>query len=559
MLVLEEDIARLQARVQELENPNNSAPSVELYSPYVPLTAQIPLPRAAIHQVLHTARSSSPSSASSTTTSSNESARTFDSPHHNVQLSLSIIAPQAAECGFFLDIERLGTRGSSIVPALHTTMILWAAHLSQSQSEILEQGLLPESSLLARALHQLSDALSASTSTSSPQTFMHILQSEVLLAVYLQRTGQVLGARYHASAALSIAVGMQLHTESSQAQSPSLFSFVGNYYPQLPPPVDAVEERERVDAFWTVYSLDMCLAVIDNASPTINSAVRITAPWPGTSWANEAGSNPVHPATGGTLVDTVKQFLSGQVYNPQPESALSLQAKATVLLSEAASIAASYTTGTFFFEPSDHYLLTFLHFQEPSIGLPPDMHNRLTMLDRLIHQFSASLQAPSISSTESYDARQVLLTITLSALAHITLHRPFAPSHSPSNKRCIDSVFRVVHALDGVDVQEIINPICVDNDDEDNLSQTIWIALCFILHQELIRLRAERFQSSSGSSLGWISSSQVASHSEHREEAEILHALQKLLSVLSEVVGRFPSKTLNTKFEALLPIFQSIE
>lgn len=187
----------------------------------------------------------------------------------------------------FLDIGRLRSGAPHSLPALCSTITLWSVHLSHLQSVVSEQTLFDEPALLSRALHQLSDALSATGSALSPQHFMHILQTEVLLSFYLLRTGQALAARYHASAALSLAIGLRLHTRAGEAPSASLFDFMGSFHPQLPPPSDAIEEKERVDAFWTVFSLDRCLEAIHNGPSAANSAIRITVSWPSSNWADE--------------------------------------------------------------------------------------------------------------------------------------------------------------------------------------------------------------------------------------------------------------------------------
>jgi hypothetical protein len=285
-------------------------------------------------------------------------------PQRRSLCSLTVLAPHAAELGLFLNIDRLCAQNTPIFPGLHSMLMLWSAYLSQRHLDVSEQN--SESALLSHAQHQISNALSVDSSTQDPQVFLHIIQTEVLISCHLQRAGEPLGARYHASAALSLAVGLRLHIKSGEAPSAHLFDFVGYSYPQLPPPLDGIEEKERVDAFWTVYSLDRCLGDIYNGPPGMNHAIMITAPWPSSDWSNEVThpslsrrsdrfltngyqgqSNFMTPSTNVTNINTVLQFLTGQDRDLSNDSPLGLQAKASVLFSEAASIAASYAAGMF--------------------------------------------------------------------------------------------------------------------------------------------------------------------------------------------------------------------
>ncbi|KAF9232523.1 hypothetical protein BU15DRAFT_81150 [Melanogaster broomeanus] len=533
-LVLEEEIARLSARVQELQNPQNVAPSVELYPPYTPLGTPSPSISRDHYQALGV--TSSPTSR--LVTSSVDTGLAFDGlPQQNVQNvqhSLTILTPHAAELGFFLNINRLRAHSSNIVPALHSMLTLWSIHISQQHLDLSEQD--SEPALLSHAQHQLSDALSAASSAQDPQLFMQIIQTEVLLSFYLQRAGQPLGARYHASAALSLAVGLRLHLKSREATFANLFDFVGNSYPQLPPPTEAVEEDERVDAFWTVYSLDRCLGAIHNGPPAMNNGIMITVPWPSSHRSNEV--TPLFPSTGSdrfltsgfqrqssfvtsttnaTSVNTVVQFLTGQDVNFSNDSPLARQAKASVLLSEAASIAASYTV-------------------DRAVSRSAAFQSRFTALDILIRRFSASISPPSISpgTQQPSTLRQTLLTINLTALAQITLHRSLASTHAPSDRRCIEAALRAAHALDDIGDPGLVSPVCA----------IIWIALCIVLHDEVLRLRAQRSQSSSAADKSWASSSRAPSRqsSHHEEETEICLAINKIFAVMSRLSAMYPSE-----------------
>ncbi|KAF9218566.1 hypothetical protein BS17DRAFT_525067 [Gyrodon lividus] len=545
MLALEEEIARLKARVQELENPQNTTPSIELHTPYTSLATPSP----SLPQAPYPASMVLPSATSNPATSSTDSSWGFDGPpQQNVQQSLTVLAPHAAELGLFLNIDRLRAQSPRIFPALHSTLALWSVHLSQPHLDVSEQDLEP--ALLSHALHQVSSALSTASSAQDPQVFMHIIQAEVLLSLYLQCSGQSLGARYHASAALSLALGLRLHAKPGEAQSTHLFDFLGNSYPQLPPPTDAAEEKERVDAFWTVYSLDRCLGAFYNEPSGMNGEIMVTAPWPSSHWPNEATqpflstgsdrdrlltsaynyrgqSSFMTSTTDVTSVNTVSQFLTGHDRDITNDSPLGLQAKASVLLGEATSISASYAA-------------------DRAISQSPAFWSRFATLDNLIQWFSASLPPPSsiiIASgiIQPPNARQTLLTINLTALAQITLHRTLAQTHAPSDRRCIEGALRAAHTLDGVSDPGLVSPVCA----------IIWTALSLVLHDEVLRLRAQRSQASSPAPSPQTSN--------HEEEAEIFHATRNIFSIMSELSVRCPAKAFTAKSEALLPILSSID
>jgi hypothetical protein len=104
--------------------------------------------------------------------------------------------------------------------------------------------------------------------------------------------------------------------------------------------------------------------------------------------------------------------------------------------------------------------------EDPTVGQSPAFRSRFATLGNLIQWFSASLPPPSSiiiapGIIQPSNARQVLLTINLTALAQITLHRTFAPTHAPSNKRCIEGALHAVRALDGVSDPGPVSPICV--------------------------------------------------------------------------------------------------
>ncbi len=130
-----------------------------------------------------------------------------------------------------------------------------------------------EPRLLERALQSLSCAPDSTR-------IIYMFQAEVLLSYYLFHQARKLEGGYHAAAAVSIAVACRLHKIRSTAWSVNRT----NTGFSLPPPVDSIEEGERIRGFWTILVLDRCWTVwmqspsvlIQEASPSM----QIDTPWP---------------------------------------------------------------------------------------------------------------------------------------------------------------------------------------------------------------------------------------------------------------------------------------
>lgn len=496
-LTLEEDVARLQARVRELEGSEATTPSVTLHDPY----GQTRQPITAHHSL-------SPGSSGTARHAPDYDPESFS----DLQYLIDTLAPFALDLGIFLSLPRLRAQPGSISPALRSALILCSFHLTRPSGP--EQVVSAEA-LVSRLLHTLVDALVAANPRLGPQFYMQILQAEVLLAYHLLRMERVSTAQSHANSAMSLAICLGLHLSSGDAPAAGLFDFLAASLPRLPRPGDAIEEQERVDAWWTIHSLVKSAETIHAGPPVVSSTVNITAPWPGTT----RGDNSVVP--GGALRNTVTQFLVSQNFGIQRETPFGLQARASVLLGEAHSAAAAY-------------------HRDPSISQSNDFRSRFTTLDNLIQNFFNSVLhlATSFRSSGSggtYNSRQILLTVNLAALAQITLHCLFASSHAPSNRRCVDSAIRAVHALNGLNDLKIMNPICVAS----------WGVFFSTLQNELHRLRSRSQQRH-----GPVSAAQGPNEV---GEADIVNALRSLASFSRALSGQYPLQmTIRAKLEVAI-------
>jgi hypothetical protein len=179
-----------------------------------------------------------------------------------------------ASCfGFFLDAQAFhdavtSTAGRNLPPVLLNVLYLWGVHLSKDARITVY-----EPAFLAHALRSTASSLSGT----HPRTVLHSIQASVLLAYYFIRTVRFLEAKYHTSAAVSIAVSAGLHRiRGAHSGAPPTSE-------ALPPPVDPLEEGERINAFWSVLTLNNCWAGMDGSPSNVvygPAGLKIDTPWP---------------------------------------------------------------------------------------------------------------------------------------------------------------------------------------------------------------------------------------------------------------------------------------
>lgn len=195
----------------------------------------------------------------------------------------SIFVPIASQVGFFLNLTRFldavyiadsALRQTRLSPCLLDAVLLWGTRISSNNSIRAH-----EDKLLARAIQSISDALPQVASLE--HNAIHVIQAEVLLSNYFFCQNRYLEGTYHCSAAVALAMSCNLHQIRSSsvnmdtAEASRLTSLT------LPPPVDGVEEGERICAFWSVYILDRSWSVAQGTAPNdVFSGVQIDTPWP---------------------------------------------------------------------------------------------------------------------------------------------------------------------------------------------------------------------------------------------------------------------------------------
>jgi len=439
--LLEEQIAMLEARLEQLECPESE--SLTLHNPYGNFQAS----SSSLPQSDTPEESLSPSTSSNPTVSTPE-----ELPPILHQALLHTFLHHCSEFGFFLDVTRftnaaMGITDQRLSPALLNTAYLWGAHLSRSM-EISGS----EIAFASRALQSTAQALSGDHS----QGVVQCIQAEVLLALYFFRNARVLEGKYHTSAAVSLVLSAGLHKlRTTESHSSGLL--FGPAGPILGPPADAIEEGERINAFWTVLILNNCWTTADASPSNISYGApgsRVDTPWPReiTAYSQSSLSN--------TGSHTIQKFLANNW--DDGTSTLALHAKASILFEQSARFVRQY-------------------HQDMSPQENGQFYAAFTSLDNLLIKFTDEL--PSIQSLGAQGGltRTLMIIHTLVHVAAIQLHNPFIVEYPASQARFVASASSIVQLINDSDIGQFpsINPII----------GPLWAATCRALIVEVSRYR----------------------------------------------------------------------
>ncbi|KAJ6476402.1 hypothetical protein C8R45DRAFT_907146 [Mycena sanguinolenta] len=299
--MLQEDIDRLENRIHYLEHPHE--PTVEQTFP--------------LHQPYHASTGRNRVCANLTSN------------------SVDGFLGYSSEFGFFLDCARF--RQSALLPfpighlsrpspALLSVVYLWGLRLS-GQPNLMTQ----EPTFLARALDLTSKGLSGN----HPHKVMHTLQAEVLLSYFFFSSSRALEGKYHAAGAISLSLSSSLHLIRSENHPPPGI---------LPPPADAVEEGERIHAWWSVIILDSAFAVGLCETPGFahrESLVVVDTPWPLEFEDYAEGLL----APNARYSQTIQNFVQGVPTFDAGMSTVAMLAKASLLWLQADELARSWKPG----------------------------------------------------------------------------------------------------------------------------------------------------------------------------------------------------------------------
>ncbi|KAF9264589.1 hypothetical protein L218DRAFT_231018 [Marasmius fiardii PR-910] len=490
--VLEDTVSRLEARLREYENPDET-PSMALHNPYstAPSEARglhlsvpsIPFPKgepisshaspsspfASLSPMSAPSPPSGSSTISSTHTLSSRSAGT-----ESEEPSLSVIRKlldtffaYSSIFGFFLDSTRFYSSAliqkppgdpSRPTSGLLRTVYLLGTHLSTAlQSTEAQPG--REHSMLILALRETATDLT----TTHPKRLIHTIQAETLLSYYFFRTGNIIEAKRHASSAASLVLACGFHrvhsTSSSTWGSSSSTVAVGpSGSTPLPESRDSVEEGEKINGFWTVFTLYRNLAAAVNSSSDVCGVfdapgLQVDAPWPLDMESYKEGVLP--PAGTSTVWNYLNHVPS---HNEEYErSADTFVAKTSILFHQAVFLASQYNPD------SQGFIAAF------------------QSLNHLLETTRAQLSPPPNDITNT--TRSLCLSYALLHGATIKLHSIFSYSDATSRQACVDAakaMFRT-QGSGGVDMQRLgcVNPIM----------GTLWTLGCQVLIEEVVRIR----------------------------------------------------------------------
>lgn len=512
--VLEENVARLEARIRELEEPHDEQ-AVRLHDPYhhhqqvqdhrrsssLPGLAQSGAhPQSPGGQLSPAISQPDSNPASSRGTPSTHSPAPSSAEHILEEPSISVIQlllhhflPHASQFGFFLNPGRFLESAlrplpmgdpNRPCPALLTAVYLWGAHLARSDPYAAL-----EPTFLSRALLNAANGISSD----HPKKILNGIQASVLLSQYFFKIGRILEAKYHLSAAISLVSGYRLH--QIPAATPPVVDLFGLSTPFLPPATDRIEEGERINAFWTVYHLNNCWGVA-LGSPAGNldgPGFHVNVPWPLDVEQYEQNLVPPPPLQG---VHTVEAFLSQGAAHPDP-SMLSLFVKASVLFERASNVNARLQNSVF-----PHVYRRFGHgsgyaFGDHSAHLmsPADLASTLhaneladqfSSLDALIESFKVVL--PSMGQVEMTMPMSVRLAFVTHTLVHVSviqLHSGLAGTNVHSQQRTLaaaEAVFDIITSTGNLQSFGQINPIV----------GTLWTRAAQVIVGEISRMRALR-------------------------------------------------------------------
>ncbi|TDL30159.1 hypothetical protein BD410DRAFT_834340 [Rickenella mellea] len=319
--ILEEEVSRLEDRVQELENPGSSSASVKLHDPH------------AVYYEAQTRRSgSSTPSVGGSPDYSIQIAGLSDILQHmkkpsatnevefdasTVLMLVSTVIKYSKQLGFALNVDRFlslirlpKSNPSYPHPAVLNSIYIWAFKILKIENV---RDLEPV--YLEKARLSLTEALS----NNDFRIRMQAVQAEILLALYFFNSGRTVEGQYHASGASNLAIGMGLHqirplSRSTPSRSRGSLGDTTIAF-SIPPVRSAPEEAERIGLFWAVFNLDKCWSAANGSPPIMtedgNPRTQIDTPWPSSDKeVNDRGSrtSPVDNSTGRTVQD----FLSGR-------------------------------------------------------------------------------------------------------------------------------------------------------------------------------------------------------------------------------------------------------
>ncbi|KAI0708903.1 hypothetical protein C8T65DRAFT_739974 [Cerioporus squamosus] len=484
--LMREHIARLEMRVKELENPEQSAPSMTLFDPH----AISPYYSESSSSSSYGSPGKFSYSASASPSPFDEQARrtmlsplSMDSPEVDPRawenfnfgtdlasvpavsyngmdappldhILLEIFIPHRHQCGLDIHVGRL--RDSLSLPAseqrhpvLMNAIFLWACYLSRPGS--LSQY---EQLYLSRTSTALADALQYTNKA------IDIIQACCLLSVYYISNGRLLEGSYYSAAASTLAIQCRLHQIGSE-NVPVHDNWDASF--DLPPPKDSIERGERISTFWQVYTLDRCWSVMLRRPATLPDSdhpwASITTPWPQRIEDYENGELDIG---GGS--PTIRAFFVQQAQSNSLSgfSTLALRVKVSALYEGANRLSSSWSPRSL---ASSAFSENFSAFEHSIM--------RFTTTLVPLHQVGGAMP----------DDKYALIVIhSLAHASMIRLHASFMLDDTGSRDKCLRAARSVIH----------VTKLITDADFEflDPVIGSCWASAAKVLEHELSRLQS---------------------------------------------------------------------
>ncbi|KAI0078725.1 hypothetical protein K474DRAFT_1660123 [Panus rudis PR-1116 ss-1] len=428
--VLEQHIARLQSRIQELEQ--NDPNAVKLYDPYARSQQSAP-------PTQHMQWWESP-----------------EPPQRVAQTLVSYFLAHGTKIGLFFEPTQLTERMFNPtvnrprpVLAVRNAIYLWGISLSQDpqlQSK--------ESLFLSRTLI----SIHASLSSGLPQDTLYVLQAEILIAYYFYHKDRLLEGKFHSNAAVSLALLCGLHKAGAEWGDVAVGRQDLGMNLSLPAPRTSMELGQRIHAWWATFILDKCWVVALGAPSAIveedddpTSGIQIATPWP----LDLVKYSELPGLRGGATIRAFLHNLHTGVAERDP-SYWTTCAKAASLYERAVRRAAALKQGQ------------------------SSQNGEMAAFDKCLDRFTRHLPTPERINPEILHV--VLLGHSLAHAAIIQLHFPFADRSSTSRSRCLAAANSIIRLLHVLPVRQLpyVNPTLA----------TIWANAAQVLVNGVISLRS---------------------------------------------------------------------
>ncbi|KAL0059621.1 hypothetical protein AAF712_013633 [Marasmius tenuissimus] len=307
--------------------------------------------------------------------------------------------------------------------------------------------------LFCRTMDEITN--SPITSAYHPALVVQSIQAELLLSTYLFCHTRHLEGQYHLTRAFSLAIGARLNKIRSTKERPSIptQSHIGdvNFAPQitsstslfsLPPTSDPIVEGERINAFWTAFTLcNFWDAAIETRTSLISVVgdgyMEVDTPWPMDMDGYQQGGFPedLHSSS------TVHKFLNRILDDTYAHdfSDIAMFAKASILFKRARKITS--------------------HIKQAN-GTSDDLALEVyAMHSNLVSSFRESLP-PISTATATHDCPTMvgmnLVTHTLAHCSALQLHSILFDTDSYSANQSLLAAMSCVQILDNPEVDQYL-------------------------------------------------------------------------------------------------------